>query len=79
MTQRLILRHGDYVEVLKGYEDGSIGAVVSDPPYLIEFMGKTWDSVASPGPTNPVQTRGTATRGSCPTTDGRARRKTGSI
>ena len=22
MTQRLILRHGDCVEVLKGYEDG---------------------------------------------------------
>ena len=33
MTQRLILRHGDCVEVLKGYEDGFIGAVISDPPY----------------------------------------------
>ena len=43
MTQKLILRHGDCVEVLKGYEDGSIGAVVSDPPYGLEFMGKKWD------------------------------------
>ena len=31
--QRLILRHGDCVDVLKGYEDGSIGAMISDPPY----------------------------------------------
>jgi site-specific DNA-methyltransferase (adenine-specific) len=43
MTQRLILRHGDCVEVLKGYEDGSIGAFCSDPPYGLEFMGKKWD------------------------------------
>lgn len=41
--QRLILRHGDCVEVLKDYEDGSIGAVISDPPYHIAFMGKEWD------------------------------------
>jgi hypothetical protein len=44
MTQRLILRHGDCVEVLGEYEDASIGAVVSDPPYHISFMGKTWDA-----------------------------------
>ena len=42
--QRLILRHGDCVEVLKGYEDGSIGAFVCDPPYHISFMGKKWDA-----------------------------------
>jgi len=45
MTQRLILRHGDCVDVLKGYEDGSIGAVVSDPPYGLSFMGKDFDKL----------------------------------
>ena len=45
MTQRLTLRHGDCVEVLKGYEDGSIGAVVSDPPYGLSFMGKDFDKL----------------------------------
>lgn len=38
MTRNLILRHGDCVEVLKEYADGSIGAVVCDPPYGLEFM-----------------------------------------
>ena len=47
--QRLILRHGDCVEVLKGYEDGSIGAVVSDPPYGLKFMGMGWDSLDGRG------------------------------
>jgi DNA modification methylase len=49
MTQRLILRHGDCVEVLKGYEDGSIGAIVSDPPYGLKFMGMGWDSLDGRG------------------------------
>ena len=41
----LILRHGDCVEVLKGYEDGSIGAIISDPPYGLKFMGKAFDDL----------------------------------
>ena len=45
MTQKLILRHGDCVEVLKGYEDGSIGAIVSDPPYGLKFMNKDFDDL----------------------------------
>lgn len=40
---RLVLHNGDCVEVLKGYADGSIGAVICDPPYGLEFMGKDWD------------------------------------
>lgn len=43
--QRLILRHGDCVDVLRGYEDGSIGAVISDPPYGLKFMGKAFDDL----------------------------------
>ena len=42
--QKLILRHGDCVDVLKGYEDASIGAFVCDPPYHISFMGASWDA-----------------------------------
>jgi site-specific DNA-methyltransferase (adenine-specific) len=38
--QRLILRHGDCVDVLKEYADGSIGAVVSDPPYDLTSVSR---------------------------------------
>ena len=41
---RLVLRHGDCVEVLRqDYTEGSVGAVICDPPYGLEFMGKDWD------------------------------------
>ena len=40
---RLVLHNGDCVEVLKSYAEGSIGSVISDPPYGLEFMGKDWD------------------------------------
>jgi DNA modification methylase len=35
---RIDLRQGDCVVRLKEIEDGSLGAVVSDPPYGLEFM-----------------------------------------
>lgn len=35
--------HGDCLEVLKGFADNSIDAVVTDPPYEIGMMGKKWD------------------------------------
>jgi site-specific DNA-methyltransferase (adenine-specific) len=37
------LHEGDCVEVLRGLADESIDAVVTDPPYGINFMGKAWD------------------------------------
>jgi hypothetical protein len=43
MSVTLHLRLGDCVEVLKGYADASIGAVVCDPPYEISFMSRGWD------------------------------------
>jgi DNA modification methylase len=43
--KKLILRHGDCVDVLKGYEDGSLGAIISDPPYGLFFMGKAFDDL----------------------------------
>jgi len=39
----LTLRHGDCTEVLLTFPEGSLGAVVCDPPYGLEFMGKEWD------------------------------------
>lgn len=34
---------GDCTEVMKGLPDASVDAVVTDPPYGLEFMGKEWD------------------------------------
>jgi len=41
----LTLRLGDCVEVMASLEGASLAAVVCDPPYGIEFMGKEWDSL----------------------------------
>ncbi|QGZ17178.1 DNA methyltransferase [Arthrobacter phage DrYang] len=37
------LWHGDCVDVLRGLPDNSVDSVVTDPPYGIRFMGKSWD------------------------------------
>jgi site-specific DNA-methyltransferase (adenine-specific) len=34
---------GDCVEVMAGMEPESVDAIVTDPPYGLEFMGKEWD------------------------------------
>jgi DNA modification methylase len=38
------LYHGDCIEVMRQLPDASVDAVVTDPPYGLEFMGKEWDS-----------------------------------
>ena len=38
--------HGVCLDVLRGLPDASVDAVVTDPPYGLEFMGKEWDSFA---------------------------------
>lgn len=43
MSQFVHLRLGDCVAVMAGMADDSIRAIVSDPPYGLEFMGKDWD------------------------------------
>lgn len=40
---RHYLIHGDSLEVLPTFESDSVDAIVSDPPYGLGFMGKTWD------------------------------------
>lgn len=38
-----ILTHGDCLDVLGNMPDNSVDSIVTDPPYGIKFMGKTWD------------------------------------
>ena len=45
MSTTIHLRHGDCVEVLATMPEGSVGAVVSDPPYGLKFMGKAFDNL----------------------------------
>jgi len=37
------LHCGNNVNVLRSYPDGHFDAIVTDPPYGIEFLGKAWD------------------------------------
>jgi hypothetical protein len=41
---RVTLYHGDCIEVMRTLPDASVDAVVTDPPYGLEFMGKDWDA-----------------------------------
>ena len=43
MSVTLHLRHGDCLVRLQELDEGSVGAIVSDPPYELSFMGKGWD------------------------------------
>jgi site-specific DNA-methyltransferase (adenine-specific) len=42
------LFNGDSAEVLKELKDNSVDMLATDPPYGIEFMGKSWDKVLPP-------------------------------
>ena len=37
------LYHGNCLDILKTLQDNSIDSIVTDPPYGLSFMGKTWD------------------------------------
>jgi len=37
------LINGDCLDVMRGMEPNSMDAIVTDPPYGLEFMGKEWD------------------------------------
>lgn len=36
--------HGDCIAEMRAMADGCVDAIVCDPPYLISFMGRDWDS-----------------------------------
>lgn len=42
--EHITLYHGDALDVLRELHDASVDAVVTDPPYGLEFMGREWDS-----------------------------------
>jgi site-specific DNA-methyltransferase (adenine-specific) len=39
--------HGDCIEVMAGMDPESVDAIVTDPPYGLEFMGKEWDKLSA--------------------------------
>ncbi len=49
--EAVTLYHGDCIEVMQGMANESVDAIVTDPPYGLEFMGREWDSfrVDDPG------------------------------
>lgn len=38
------LRHGDCIEQMRQLKSESVDSIVTDPPYELGFMGKSWDS-----------------------------------
>lgn len=52
MTTQII--EGDCLDVLRGLDAASIDAVVTDPPYGLEFMGKEWDKIDTRQPDDPT-------------------------
>lgn len=39
-----MIHHGDCLDVMRTMPDASVDAIVTDPPYGLEFMGKAWDA-----------------------------------
>lgn len=39
----MTIHHGDCLEVMRTMDDTSISCVLTDPPYGLHFMGKSWD------------------------------------
>jgi site-specific DNA-methyltransferase (adenine-specific) len=44
VTERFNLFEGNCLEVMKTMDSDSIDSIVTDPPYELGFMGKSWDS-----------------------------------
>jgi DNA modification methylase len=44
-----VIHTGDCIEVMAGMPADSVDAVVTDPPYGLEFMGRDWDSFKATG------------------------------
>ena len=48
----VILYAGDCIEIMARMPGSSVDAIVTDPPYGLEFMGKAWDSPKMLGGSN---------------------------
>ena len=44
-----VLYCDDNIKIMKSMKDNSIDSIVTDPPYGIDFMNKTWDSLVPGG------------------------------
>ena len=44
-----MIHHGDCLDVMAGMDPESVDAIVTDPPYGLEFMGKKWDRLGDIG------------------------------
>lgn len=46
ISEGVTIYHGDCRDIIATLPDNSIDAIVTDPPYGIEFMGRQWDAFA---------------------------------
>lgn len=46
-TAGVVLYHGDCREIMAALPGGGFDAIVTDPPYGLEFMGKEWDKLGA--------------------------------
>jgi DNA modification methylase len=44
----VVVYHGDCIEVMREMAEASVDAIVTDPPYGLEFMGRDWDGFGTP-------------------------------
>ncbi len=44
-----MIHHGDCLDVMASMDPESVDAIVTDPPYGLEFMGKEWDRLGDRG------------------------------
>jgi len=49
---------GDCIGVMKAIKPNSVDAIVCDPPYGLEFMGKEWDKLGTGRKNNPFDPKG---------------------
>ena len=43
-SENFTLYHGDNRQILPTFAENSVDAIVTDPPYELGFMGKSWDA-----------------------------------
>lgn len=69
-TEHATLHHGDCIDIMRTLPAESVDAVVTDPPYGLEFMRRDWDSFKPAssklrtrvdGRTNPAEGKSTVT------------------
>ncbi len=60
ISDRACLVVDDCIDAMRRLPAASVDAIVTDPPYALEFMGMTWDCPAAMSGHNPTNTHGPA-------------------